>query len=309
MKTLVRFGVLILALSFSPVSPMVLVLVPLGLMLVALRPGNVMALLVGVLLLVLAFSSRAASPGPDWLAERAWALLLGGGFVAASLLARQASLLSRSLYAVVIGGVGVAAAGLFRPSVLVGLDAWMTERVHTASVALLQWIATVNTQADVAASMTRAITTWEGVQVELYPAFLALASLPALAIGWYIVERMIDRSPGPAPIRGFRFNDNLVWLFAGGLALYALPLGEAAARVGGNAAAFMVAMYVARGGAIFVWILGSAGIAPLTWLMLAVIGALMYPVVLGATFAIGMGDTWLDVRRRLAGVTDSPDSD
>lgn len=194
MKTLIRFGILIVALSFSPVSPMVLVLVPLGLMLVALRPDNLMALLTGIVLLVLAFVSKATSPGPDWLAERAWALLLGGGFVAATLLARQASLLTRSLYAVAIGGVAVLAAGLFRPTVLVGLDAWMTQRIHAASVVLLQWIATVDSQADVAASMTRAITMWEGVQAELYPAFLALASLPALAIGWYVLDRMTSRS-------------------------------------------------------------------------------------------------------------------
>lgn len=71
----------------------------------------------------------------------------------------------------------------------------------------------------------------------------------------------------------------------------------------------MVALYVARGGAIFVWMLSAAGVAPLTWLLLAVVGALMYPVVLGATFAIGMGDTWMDVRERLAGVNRSPGSD
>ena len=309
MTTLIRFGVLVLALSLSPVSPLVLVLVPLGLMLVALRPDNVKALALGIVVLVLAFASGVSSPGPDWLAERAWALLLGGGFVAATLIVRHASLLARSLYAVVIGSVAVLAAGLFRPTVIAGLDEWMLERVHTASVVLLQWISTVDAQADVIESMTRAITMWEGVQAELYPAFLALASLPALAIGWYVLDSLTTGSSGPAPIRGFRFNDHLVWLFAGGLALYALPLGEAAARVGGNAAAFMVAMYVARGGAIFVWMLGAAGVAPVTWMLLAVIGVLMYPVALGATFAIGMSDTWLDVRGRLAGASRSPGSD
>ena len=62
MTTLIRFGVLLLALSLSPVSPMVLVLVPLALMLIALRPDNVVALVTGIVLLVLAFSSGTASP-------------------------------------------------------------------------------------------------------------------------------------------------------------------------------------------------------------------------------------------------------
>lgn len=268
-------------------------------MLVALRPGDVSALLTGVVLLILAFGSVAASPDSDWFAQRAWALLLGGGFVVASLAARHATLLGRSLWALLIGGVAVAAAGLLRPDVLVGLDAWMADRVQYASVLLLQWTATVDAQPDVAATMTRAITMWSEVQKQVYPALLALASLPALAIGWYLLGRLTGRPEALAPISGFRFSDQLVWFLAVGLALYALPLGDAAARIGGNAALFMVAMYVVRGTAIAVWILKAAGAAPLTWSLLVIAAALLYPVVLGAAFAIGMVDTWLDIRRRL----------
>lgn len=306
MSSIIRFGVLVAALSVSPVSPLLLVLIPLGLMLVALRPGDVPALLTGVVLLVLAFGSVAASPGPDWFAQRAWALLLGGGFVVATLMARHATLLGRSLWALLIGGVAVAAAGMLRPDVLMGLDAWMADRIQVASVLLLQWTATVDAQPDVAASMTRAITTWAEVQKQVYPALLALASLPALAIGWYLLGRLTGRPEAPAPIRGFRFNDQLVWLFTLGLSLYVLPLGEAATRIGSNAALFMVAMYVVRGTAIAVWILTAAGASSLTWTLLIIAGALLYPVVLGLAFAVGMGDTWLDVRRRLGWLASPP---
>ncbi|TFG66411.1 MAG: DUF2232 domain-containing protein [Gemmatimonadales bacterium] len=299
MSSVLRFGVLVVALSVSPVSPLLLVLIPLGVMLVALRPNDISALLTGLLMLVLAFASGVASPGSDWFAQRAWALLLAGGFVVATLTMRHATLLGRSLWAVLIGGVAVAAAGAIRPEVLAGLDGWMAERVQLASVLLLEWTSSVDSQPDVAASMARAITTWAEVQTQVYPAFLALGSLPALALGWYLLGRLTGRPEEPKPIRAFRFNDHLVWLFAAGLAVYALPLGEAAARIGLNATVFMVALYVVRGVAIGVWILGAAGVSSLTWALLAIAAVLLYPVALGATFAVGVGDTWLNVRGRL----------
>ena len=240
-----------------------------------------------------------ASPGSDWFAQRAWALLLGGGFVIATLSLQRATLLDRSLWALLIGGVAVASAGAIRPEVVVGLDVWMADRVQLASVLLLEWASSVDSQPDVAASMASAITTWATVQKQVYPAFLALGSLPALAIGWLLLGRLTGRPEEPKPIRTFRFNDHLVWLLAAGLAIYALPLGDAAARIGGNAAVFMVALYVVRGAAIGIWILGAAGVSSLTWALLAIAAVLIYPVALGATFAVGVGDTWLNVRGRL----------
>jgi hypothetical protein len=61
----------------------------------------------------------------------------------------------------------------------------------------------------------------------------------------------------------------------------------------------MVAMYVVRGAAIGLWVLTAAGVSPLIWVLLAVVAALLYPVALGATFAVGVGDTWIDVRGRI----------
>lgn len=296
---MLRFGVLVVALSISPVSPLLLVLIPLGLMLVALKPNDISALITGLFLLALTFGSGLASPGSDWFAQRAWALLLGGGFVIATLTLRRATLLERSLGALLIGGVAIAAAGMIRPEVVVGLDGWMAERIQLASVLLLDWTTSVDSSPDVAASTVRAITTWTAVQKQVYPAFLALGSLPALAIGWYLLGRLTGRPEELIPIRAFRFNDQFVWLFAAGLAVYALPLGEAAVRIGQNATVFMAVLYVVRGLAIGVWILKAAGVSLLTWVLLAIVTALLYPVALGATFAVGVGDTWLDVRGRL----------
>lgn len=298
-SSILRFSLLVVALSVSPVSPLLLVLIPLGLMLIALKPNDISAVLTGLLLLVLAFASGMASPGSEWFAQRAWALLLGGGFVVTTLILPRATLLERSLCALLIGAVAIAVAGVIRPELVLALDSWMAERIQLASVLLLDWTTSVDTRPDVAASTIRAITTWTAVQKQVYPAFLALGSLPALAIGWYLLGRLTGRSEELKPVRVFRFNDHLIWLFAAGLAVYALPLGEAAARVGGNAAVFMVAMYVVRGAAIGLWVLTAAGVSPLIWVLLAVVAALLYPVALGATFAVGVGDTWIDVRGRI----------
>jgi hypothetical protein len=298
--SVIRLGALALALSVSPVSPLLLVLIPLGLMLVALRPDtdNTSGLLTGLVLLGLAFASVLASPGPDWFAQRAWAVLLGGGFILATLAMRNADLLGRSFGAVAIGAVAVAVAGLLRPEVVTSLDSWMSDRIHVASVVLLQWVTTVDVEPDVAASVSAAIVGWSEVQKQIYPALLALASLPALAIAWYFLGRLTGRPEVPAPLRRFRFSEHFVWMFAIGLALYALPLGEAAARIGGNAALFMVVLYVVRGGAIAIWILGAAGASAFTWVLFVIAAALLYPVAIGALFAAGMGDTWFDVRER-----------
>lgn len=296
--SLIRFGLLAGALLVSPISPLLLVLVPLALMLVALRPDDLLALLTGLVLLALAFLSGGAARGTEWFAQRSWPLLLGSGFVVATLLLGRATLLARSLAAICTAGVAVAAAGLLRPSVVAGLDAWMVEQIRLAAVVLLQWSHSAAATPEMAESVGQAILRWAEIQQQIYPALLALASLPALAIGWYVLGRLTGRPETPAPARDFRFSDHLVWLFAGGLALFVLAPGGAFERIGANAAVFMAALYVVRGAAVITWLIRESGASAWTWALLALAAILLYPVVLGAAFVFGIGDTWLDVRTR-----------
>ncbi len=296
--TVVRLAILAAALLVSPISPFLLVLVPLGIMLVALRPDDLPALLTGLALLALAFLSGGSMRGAEWFAHRSWPVLLGSGFVATSLLMARSTLLARSLGAVCVAAVAVALAGLLRPYVIVGIDAWMAEQIQLAAVVLLQWSHGATGSPEVADSVGKAILRWADIQQEIYPALLALASLPALAIGWYVFGRLTGRREVPAPAREFRFSDHLVWLFAVGLALYVLAPAGLVERLGANAAVFMAVLYVVRGGAVIGWLLAAAGATAWGWMLLAFAALLLYPVILGTAFVFGIGDTWLDVRER-----------
>ncbi|MGD8495501.1 MAG: DUF2232 domain-containing protein [Gemmatimonadales bacterium] len=298
MSSALRFGVLALALLASPISPLLLVLIPLAMMLVALRADDVAALITGIVLLAVVFLAGGAAHDTEWFAFRSWPLLLGAGFVIATLLLHEANLFTRSLTAVATAFVAVAAVALLRPSVVAALDAWMAAQVDLASVVLLQWSQAAAASPDVAESVARAILRWAEIQRQVYPALLALASLPALAIGWYVLGRLTGRPEAPAPVREFRFNDHLVWLFAAGLALFVLAPGGPLERLGANAAVFMAALYVVRGGAVIGWVLRAAGATAWSWLLLFLATLLLYPVVLGAAFVFGVGDTWLNVRER-----------
>lgn len=298
MSSLIRLGALALALSVSPISPVLLVSIPLGIMLVALRPTDLLGLLTGAALLALAFLSWESTRGAEWFAHRSWPVLLGSAFVAMTLLLRRSGLLVRSLGAVATAGFAVLIAGLLRPPVVAGIDGWMAEQIQLAAVVLLQWSQAAAGSPDVAESVGEAILRWAEIQQQIYPALLALASLPALAIGWFLLGRMTGRPEPMPPLREFRFNDHLVWLFVVGLALFVLSPGGGLERVGANAAIFMGALYVVRGGAVVGWLLSAADASIWSWLLLALATVLLYPVVLGAAFVFGIGDTWLDLRER-----------
>jgi hypothetical protein len=140
------------------------------------------------------------------------------------------------------------------------------------------------------------------LQSMLFPAVLALQSLAALGLASWWVARL--RPSGGErfalrPLREFRFNDQLVWLLIGGLLLVVLPLGDAAVRVGLNALVFMGGLYALRGVAVFLFLAGRAPTL-LSVLFGAFVALFLYPLVLIAALLVGLGDTWLDVRGRVA---------
>ncbi len=87
----------------------------------------------------------------------------------------------------------------------------------------------------------------------------------------------------------------------GGLALLLMPLGDIAQRVGGNAVFFMGALYVLRGLAVLLSLIGGVSWAfGVTAVIVAVLIAPLLVLFLGVALMVGLGDTWLDVRRRLS---------
>lgn len=133
----------------------------------------------------------------------------------------------------------------------------------------------------------------------LMPGFLAVEGLAGLALASLWQHRIGSRTrgPSPAPFRAFRFNDHFVWGAIFTLALLLAPLPPTGAAVAANLLVVWIGLYAARGLAIISAILAPA---PLPLRMLTgVLAFLMIPVALGACVALGLADTWLDIRGRL----------
>jgi hypothetical protein len=137
-------------------------------------------------------------------------------------------------------------------------------------------------------------------QQATYPALLGLASVAALSLGWFLVHRFRAGDRELTAVRHFRFSDHLVWVLIAGLALIVFPAGALADRVGQNAALFMGALYLLRGIAILIWMAAASVSSAWAALALSALAVLLYPVVAGTALVLGLTDTWVDVRQRLA---------
>lgn len=130
----------------------------------------------------------------------------------------------------------------------------------------------------------------------LLPALLALESLAALALAWGIYQRLSSIKIGPplSPLTEFRFNDQLVWGVAVGATLCLLPTFADGRNAGLNLLAFFGTLYLLRGLGVLAWITKGR------YLVLGILSLIPpFGVMLGVlALALGLGDTWLDLRRR-----------
>ncbi len=132
--------------------------------------------------------------------------------------------------------------------------------------------------------------------VPLIPALLALESLAALGLAWGVYHRLSPVSIGPplGPLTEFRFNDQIIWALAVGLTLTLLPAFSEGRKAGFNLLLFFGALYAVRGLGVLAWI--SKG-RYIFIIVLSLIPQGMF--LLGVlALALGLGDTWLDLRRR-----------
>lgn len=294
--TLLRATLLLVAAALTaPVSPLVLVGVPLALLLLAFDRRDPAALAASGLVLLLAFGGLGEAQEPIWYAERGWALLLGGGFVAATVMSEEAGVLARSVAALGVAAVGLAVTGLFRPELVAELDWWVERELTSAALAASGWLEAVGAEGAGGVSVQQ-VMAWQGL---LYPAFLGFASLAALAVAWFVERTLAGRRELLGPFREFRFADGLMWIAIVGLALLLAPAGEAVSRLAQNVLVFMGGLYVLRGTAVLFWLgsaLAGSGWTAALWLAA---GLLLYPLALVLALMLGVGDTWVDVRRRL----------
>jgi hypothetical protein len=82
-----------------------------------------------------------------------------------------------------------------------------------------------------------------------------------------------------------------------GLLLLVTRWEDILARVGANTVVFMGALYALRGAAVILFL--SGGLSLFGYVLLAFGLVFLPPLVLTGAMVIGIGDTWLDVRRKL----------
>jgi hypothetical protein len=136
-----------------------------------------------------------------------------------------------------------------------------------------------------------------------YPALLFLAGLAGLRLAWSWYHRVVARPIGPSPaaFAAFRFSDQLVWGWVVGLALCLLGPSPEWTAAGSNLLLVWSVLYAVRGLAVFS--AGSRRVPVPVIATLGIIAMFLLPFVLGGLTLLGLADTWLDFRRRLAAST------
>lgn len=288
-------GLFALVLAMSVVHPSMLIAVPL-LLLLGVR-GARGGLLFFVMVVAMLITLAGVRDGL-WFAERAWSLLLGGAFVALTKLAPAWRVSSRALAAVAAAAAVFGTLLAVRPGAWAAIDWSVTDRLRGGFATWLDAMVVLREGEALSPSLVSAIYQTAEWQAAVFPALVGLESMAALAVAWWIYLRLVDGNDGGVgPLRGFRFNDHLVWLLIAGLVLLVVRSGDALTRLGANLAVFMSALYALRGAGVVIFV--SGGVSLLGYLMLVLGFLFAAPAVIGFAVLVGIGDTWLDLRARV----------
>jgi hypothetical protein len=252
----------------------------------------------------------AGQPGTAYSEmARAWAIVLAASFGLVSLIAPTTAFFIRGMAAV---GIALAVAftiALSSPSGVARMQhAGGEEFMRRAAGSLNQFQQKWDTEQwkDLAARapLLQAADDWAAdIEREipkhttpLLPALLALESLAALGLAWSVYNRLSVVKIGLplGPLTEFRFNDQIIWALAVGLTLSLLPAFSEGRNAGFNLLLFFGALYAIRGLGVLAWI--SKG----RYLFIIVLSLIPQGIfLLGVlALALGLGDTWLDLRRR-----------
>ena len=327
------FALFLLVLALSVTQPLVLVSIPLLALVLASPTRRLPGLIAGALAGFIAFG--AAPRDALGYLERGWAILLGGWFAALTLRSPGLSFFARALGAV--AGAMVVSLGLL---VAIGFSAGPAQSEGAGPFATVDLLVEDRMRAGAGPALeaVRALADPVGAgdpvegdgpepgapasddgpllgpaledalqrglafHATVYPALLGLASLAALGVAWWIYLRFARGAGGGlGPMREFRFNDHLVWLFIIGLVLLLVGQGEVwrgepLARTGSNALVFMGALYALRGAAVVAFMSGGLSLLGAALLLMTLV--FVAPVILITALLIGLGDTWLDVRAK-----------
>jgi hypothetical protein len=239
---------------------------------------------------------------------RGWAILLAASFGLVSLWSVATPFFVRGLAAVGIStAVGflialAAPSGIARFQHAAGAEftrrvSSTIERIHQSMDTpewkqLAQKMPALDTWNDESESVMRAMPDRAD---SLLPALLAVESLAALALAWGLYQRLSLVKIGPqlSPLTEFRFNDQLIWGAAVGATL-CLPAFADGRTVGLNLLVFFGALYLIRGLGVLAWIARGRYAVIIILSLIPQVCIMLGVLALG----LGLGDTWLDIRRR-----------
>ena len=255
--------------------------------------------------------------GSMWHLERGWAVLLAGWFVSLTLMSPTSGFFSRALGAVAGAFAMVTVFLVAQPGSWAHVD-WVISQglmdgasdSMTALTALMRRLA-ADPEAALPAGLVNTLYQAAEQQGRAFPALLGLSSVAALGVAWWGYVRLSrGEETGLRPLRDFRFNDHLVWLFVAGVLVLVLGtfegagrlvpvLGtlEGAERAGTNIVIFMGGLYALRGLAVVAFLSGGTSLTGLILVLLVFL--LLPPVLLIGALVVGLGDTWLDLRSRV----------
>jgi hypothetical protein len=309
-----------LALLFLPASPPLGLLLPVDQTLVILAPALAAAAVMGwrvggrwtLAVVWTAFAFWVVwlpAAGPFALLARGWGVLLAACFGGALAWRGEARFLPRALVAIlaalVLGAlVSVGSGGLDIAAGLIADD--VARRAELALAALreftgrAEWaeLARDNPAADqLARQVEEQFTLVPRVARQLVPAMLALESLAVLALAWAVYHRFgrVRLGPPLAPLRDLRFHDAFVWGLIAGLLVLVVPVPSVVRTFGVNLLVFFGVLFALRGLGVLLWFL-----APGRWMLVVwtIVLVMFWSVIAAVALAIGVGDTWLDWRRR-----------
>ena len=228
-----------------------------------------------------------------WYLERGWALLLGGCFVGLSIVRPKMKVSDRALEAV-FGTLVIAAILMTLMSGTWNVVDWVISDRVRATVA--QVIALAGSEGLAPALVTALYQTAE-IQILVFPALTALASMSALLLSWWLFNFFSGQSEEAlGSVKNFRFNDHLIWMLVVGLFLLFTRWSEPLQRVGSNAVVFIGALCAVRGAAVIVFITGGLSILGYAMTIFGLV--IVPPIVLGGAVLIGIADIYLDFRKR-----------
>jgi Predicted membrane protein (DUF2232) len=293
-----RWGPILLLIGYLIFAPPVLLFGPLAGLLVLARPATVREWfwLAGTVALAVLWLNQHGDLASQF--ARAGAVLLTGTFVSLTLW-RPSATFSRALAATALAAAALTLwmwhldLGWGAVQSAVESDLWS----YNQQLLVRLW-GTGDSSAtlgllDQMSSMIRTVG-------KFYPALLFLAGLAGLRLAWSWYHRLARTPVGPpaSAFAAFRFSDQLVWGWVVGLSLCLLPLPSIWSSVGSNLLLVWVVLYAARG--LAVSSAGSRRVPVPVIATISVIAMFLLPFVLGGLTLLGLADTWLDFRRRLA---------